>query len=364
VNAIATRGTLNSREALEAGLIDGVSFRDEVYTRVDEQAPADAERLYLRSYLSRSEAPDTSAPVIALVYGVGSVSQGKSRYDPLTGSVTMGSDSVAAALRAASEDEEVRAIVFRVNSGGGSAVASQVMWRETLRAKEKGKPVVASMSDVAGSGGYFIAMGADKIVAQPGTITGSIGVVGGKLVTKGLWDKLGISFDEVSTHLNASMWNGIREFTPEQWKQLEGWLDRVYQIFTEGVAEGRGLPIEKVQELAKGRIWTGADALELGLVDELGGFPVAIRLAKEASGISQETRVRIRVFPREKTTLELLVELLTGQGTPSSSGDAIAGVLAETLQQLRPLARIASGLGLTPPRGVLEIDLPVGVQQP
>jgi protease-4 len=238
------------------------------------------------------------------------------------------------------------------------------MWRETLRAKEKGKPVVASMSDVAGSGGYFIAMGADKIVAQPGTITGSIGVVGGKLVTKGLWDKLGISFDEVRTHLNASMWNGIREFTPEQWKQLQGWLDGVYQIFTEGVAEGRGLPIEKVQELAKGRIWTGADALELGLVDELGGFPVAIRLAKEASGISQETRVRIRVFPREKTTLELLVELLTGQGTPSSSGDAIAGVLAETLQQLRPLARIASGLGLTPPRGVLEIDLPVGVQQP
>ena len=364
VNEIAASGTLRSGDALEAGLIDRVSYRDEVFTSLHERTPDGAERLYLGSYLSRLEGPDDDAPVIALVYGVGAVSQGKSRYDPIRGAISMGSDSVAAALRAAVEDEEVRAIVFRIDSGGGSAVASQVMWRETLRAKEKGKPVVASMGDVAGSGGYFIAMGADKIVAQPGTITGSIGVFGGKLITKGFWDKLGISFDEVQTHANASMWNGIRRFTPEQWKQFEGWLDQVYEIFTEGVAAGRKLPIEKVREIAKGRIWTGTDALRLGLVDEIGGFPTAIRLAKQAAGIPQEVRIELRPFPRPKHTVELLLEQVMGRGTPSNSGDAAVALVAETLRRLQPLGATAAGVGLVAGRGVLEMQRPIAPLQP
>ena len=363
VNEIAAGGTLQSREALEAGLIDGVSYRDEVLARVHELAPG-GERLYLGSYLARSDGPDDDAPVIALVYGVGGVSQGKSRYDPIRGGVSMGSDSVAAALRAAVEDEDVRAIVFRIDSGGGSAVASQVMWRETLRAKLKGKPVVASMSDVAGSGGYFIAMGADKIVAQPGTITGSIGVFGGKLITKDFWDKLGIHFDEVQTHANASMWNSIHRFTPEQWAQFEGWLDRIYEIFTEGVAEGRKLPIEKVREIAKGRIWTGSDALELGLVDELGGFPAAIRLAKQAAGIPPERQIELRLFPRPKHTVELLLEQLTGRGTPSNSDAAVGALVADALRHLQPLGATATGVGLVAGRGVLEMRLPIALRQP
>jgi protease-4 len=364
VNEIAARGTLQSQEALEAGLIDGVSYRDEVLARVHELAPSGAERLYLGSYLARSDGPDRDAPVIALVYGVGGVSQGKSRYDPIRGGVNMGSDSVSAALRAAADDEDVRAIVFRIDSGGGSAVASQIIWRETLRAKQKGKPVVASLSDVAGSGGYFIAMGADKIVAQPGTITGSIGVFGGKLITKDFWDKLGISFDEVQTHANASMWNSIRAFTPEQSEQFELWLDRVYEIFTEGVAEGRQLPIEKVREIARGRIWTGSDALELGLVDELGGFPAAIRLAKQAAGIPLERPIELRLFPRPKHTVELLVELLTGQGTPSNSDAAVGVLVADALRHLQPFGAAATGIGLVAGRGVLEMQLPIALQQP
>jgi protease-4 len=364
VNEIATRGMLHAPDALEAGLIDAVSYRDEVFAAVQEAAPEGAERLYLGGYLARAKAPDRNAPVIALVYGVGGVTQGKSRYDPIRGGFNMGSDSVAAALRAAVEDEDVRAIVFRIDSGGGSAVASQVMWRETLRAREKGKPVVASMSDVAGSGGYFIAMGADKIVAQPGTITGSIGVVGGKLVTQGFWDKLGVGFDEVRTHPNASMWKSTRAFTPEQWERFGKWLDRIYEVFTEGVAEGRGLPIEKVHELAKGRIWTGSDALERGLVDELGGFPAAIRLAKQAAGIPLDREIELRLFPRPKHTVELLMEQLTGSGTPPNSGDAAAAVVAEALQRLQPLGAAASGIGLLGGRGVLEMPLPLALDEP
>lgn len=362
VNEIATHGTLGAKEALAAGLIDGIAYRDEVFERAHAQAPPGAERLYLGNYLTRSEGPADGAPIIAVVVGAGGVVQGKSRYDPLTGSVTMGSDTISEALRDAAADDEVQAIVFRVDSGGGSAVASQVMWRETLRAQEKGKPVIVTMGDVAGSGGYFIAMGADKIVAHPGTITGSIGVLSGKLVTKGLWDKLGVTFDEVQTHPNASMWSGSHPFTPEQHEQLSGSLDRIYEIFTEGVAEGRHLPIEKVLELAKGRIWTGADALELGLVDELGGYPAAIRLAKEAAGIAEEDPVELRLFPRAKTQVQLVMELLTGRGGEPSSGDAATEVLAEAVRQLQPLGRAAEMLGLVPPRGVLEMELPISLR--
>ena len=230
------------------------------------------------------------------------------------------------------------------------------MWRETLRAQQEGKPVIASLGDVAGSGGYFIAMGADKIVAQPGTITGSIGVLSGKLVTQQLWEKLGISFDGVRTHRNADMWSGRRGFTPEQWESLEASLDRVYQLFTEGVALGRNLPLEQVLEAARGRIWTGADALELGLVDALGGFPEAIRLAKAAAGIDADSPVQLRLFPRARTPLELVVDALTGRAAPN--GDAMASLVTGTLERLRPLGRVALQLGLVEPHGVLQMQIP------
>jgi protease-4 len=369
INEIAAHGTFDADEALEVGLIDGIAYRDEVFALAEERAreaagerdgseAPDPERLYLGSYLARSTGPDDDAPVIALVYGVGTVVQGESQYDPLTGSVTMGSDSVAAALRAAAADEEVRAILFRVDSGGGSAVASQIMWRETLRAQQKGVPVIVSMGDVAGSGGYFIAMGADKIVAQPGTITGSIGVVGGKLVTKQFWDKVGITFDPVETHPNAAMWSSSQAFTPEQWEVFGSWLDRIYGQFTEGVAEGRNMPIEQVLEVSKGRIWTGSDALEIGLVDALGGFPVAIRLAKEAAEIPEDDVVRLRVFPRTKTPVELVMERLIGRDAGENSGDAATALLVDGLRRVQPLGRAAAALGLTPHESALHMQLP------
>jgi protease-4 len=169
------------------------------------------------------------------------------------------------------------------------------------------------MGDLAGSGGYFVAMAADKIVAQPGTITGSIGVLGGKVLTSGAWDKVGITWDEVHTGKNATMWSSTSDYTPEGWKRFEAWLDRVYADFTTKVAEGRRLPKARVLEIAKGRIWTGEDAKRLGLVDELGGFPAALALARKAARIQDKEEVRIEVFPRKKTTFQALMDQLSGR---------------------------------------------------
>ena len=355
VQRLADRGHLSSREALEVGLIDAVGYRDEVYASLRERVGEDAELLYSGAYLGRSEGPPDDSPTIAVIFGVGAIVQGESGYSPFSG-LSMGSDSVGAAFRKAVEDEDVRAILFRIDSGGGSAVASQLVWRETQRAREAGKPVIATLSDVAGSGGYFIAMGADKIVAQPGTITGSIGVVGGKLVTRGFWDKLGITYDDVKTSANALMYDDTHDFTPEQWKIFQAELDEIYEQFTAGVAEGRGMTRAAVEEVARGRIWTGSDALELGLVDALGGFPTAIRLAKEAAGIPEESEVRLELFPRPRSTFDLLMAQLRGE-RPQSSEDATLALLLRSLESLRPAARLATALGLAEPPGELVVPL-------
>jgi protease-4 len=359
VNAIANRANLLSYDAKALGLIDEISYRDEAYAAVRRDLPEAAELLFLGHYLARSDAPPDDSPVLALIYGVGNVVQGKSVYDPLSGQVTMGSDTVAAAFRQAVQDDDVRAIVFRIDSGGGSAVASQIMWRETLRAKQAGKPVIATMGDVAGSGGYYVAMGADKIVAQPGTLTGSIGVVFGKFVTRNFWERWGVSFDEVETNPNALMWSSNHSFDKEQWRQLQRQLDYIYQIFTEGVAEGRNLSSEDVERLARGRIWTGSDAYEAGLVDALGGFDTAIQLAKEAAGIDADTPVQLRSYPLEKTPLELLTERLGG-ASPSNSEEAVVGMLGSLANRLRPLVKLADEVGLgnlTSSKGELQMDL-------
>jgi protease-4 len=261
----------------------------------------------------------------------------------------MGSDTVAGALRAAREDEDVRAIIFRVDSPGGSYVASDTIWRETQLCRKAGKPVIVTMGNLAGSGGYFVAMGADKIVAQPGTITASIGVLGGKLLSKGFWDKLGITWDEVHTSDNGTMFTGTQDYTPKEWDKFQQWLDRVYTDFTSKVAEGRKMPKEKVLEIAKGRIWSGADAKDLGLVDALGGFDVALDLAKEAAKIPAGDDV---LFPRKKTLLDTL-----SQRTPENSdNEAWARMAVALAAELRPAVAILHRLGLTEnPPGVLEM---------
>jgi len=341
--AIVDAGPYLGKEAVDAKLVDAVAYRDEVYGKVKSQAGNGAELLYLNKYLSRAGRPHDSGKTIALVFGVGGVTRGKSDYDPVQGSQNMGSDTVAGAIRAATEDKSVKAILFRVDSPGGSYVASDTIWREVVRARQAGKPVIVSMGNLAGSGGYFVAMAADKIVAEPGTITASIGVLGGKMLTSGLWDKVGLSWDEVHQGENATMFTGTHDYTPAEWSRFQAWLDRVYVDFTNKVADGRKLPKEKVLEIAKGRIWSGQDAKNLGLVDELGGYQTALRLAKKAVGVSDGEEVKIVVFPHPKTFIESLMQ----RGGPENSDkEAVGQALARILEVVQPVARELDAAGI------------------
>ena len=349
VRSLFDRGPFLSKDALEAGLVDGLAYRDEVYERVKEQVDPGAKYLTLRKYLKRLEDSHEQARTVALIHGVGDVTRGKSDFDPGSGTTTMGSDTITRAFRNAVRDHEVEAILFRVDSPGGSYVASDAIWRETVRAREAGKPVVISMGDVAGSGGYFVAMAADRIVAQPGTITGSIGVVGGKMLTSGLWEKTGISWDEVHTSAHSTMWTGTKDYSEEEWTLFQEWLDTVYEDFTDKVAEGRSLSKERVLDIAKGRIWTGEDARKLGLVDALGGYRTALKLIREAAQLSPDAKLRLKVFPRAKSTWEYLLE----HGIVRSSESAVASAYVHTMRKLQPVFTLAQRLGIIPSPGVL-----------
>jgi protease-4 len=336
------QGPFLGQQAVDAKLVDGLLYRDEVYAKVRAKAGESVRLLDMDKYLDRAGRPHQKGEKIALIYGVGAVQRGEGGFSPLSGTA-MGSDTVAAAFRAARRDEDVKAILFRVDSPGGSYVASDTIWRETQLARKAGKPVVVSMGNLAGSGGYFVAMGADKIVAEPGTITASIGVLGGKLYTKGFWDKLGITYDEVHTSANGTMFTGSSDYTPQEWAKFEQWLDRVYTDFTAKVAEGRKLPKEKVLEIAKGRIWSGEDAKGLGLVDALGGFDVALKLAKEAAKIPDKDDVDLVLYPRKRT----FWETITQEKPESSDQEAWVRAAVSLTRDLKPAIRLLRDLGLT-----------------
>ncbi|MCL4808644.1 MAG: signal peptide peptidase SppA [Thermoanaerobaculia bacterium] len=336
VRALVDRGPFLGPEALEARLVDGLAYRDEVHAKLKEKGGAGAKLFGLQAYLKKEGRPHAKGKkTIALVYGVGGVARGKSSTNPLTGGQTMGSETVAKAIRTAVADDDVAAILFRVSSPGGSAVASDTIWREVVLAKKAGKPVIVSMGDVAASGGYWVSMHADKIVAQPASITGSIGVLAGKMVTPAMWEKVGLTFDQVEVGANANLWNASRSFSPAEWARFNAWLDRIYDDFTTRVAEGRKLPKERVLEIAKGRVWTGEDAKAIGLVDELGGYATALRLAREAAKIPAGEKVRVAVFPRERTPFEALTAKLSGEDEDESSFTA----LVRLLEPVRPLLR-------------------------
>lgn len=351
VRTLVDRGPFLGKQALAENLVDGLAYRDEVQAIIDDDLGEEAERVSLFTYLRQMGRPYGEGEAIALIYGVGGVHRGKSEYSAALSGPTMGSDSVSAAFRSAVQDDTVKAILFRVDSPGGSYVASDTIWRETVRAKEAGKPVIVSMGNVAGSGGYFVAAAADKIVAQPGTITGSIGVVGGKMLTAELMEKIGVSSDEVHTSTNATMWSSSLDYTPQQWQRITVWLDHVYADFTQKVAEGRGLTQEQVHAVAKGRIWTGEDAKDIGLVDELGGFPVALRLAKQAAEIEEDVPVQVKLFPEQKTLVDTVLSRLQGREDAAASPTTVA--LRQVMQAVRPVIQMGQRLGLWSEPGVL-----------
>jgi protease-4 len=345
-------------EALELGLVDSLDYYDEVLTGLKERYGKKAKKLLLSSYARRAAPP--RGKKIALVYGVGGVARGPSKSNGLTGSRTMGSDTVCAALRSAARDKKVQAIIFRIDSRGGSSVASDAIWRAVIEAQQKGKVVIATMGDVAASGGYYAAMAADKVLAQPATITGSIGVIFGKFVTTELWKKLGVRWDSAKMGAQADIWSAQKEFTEEQWNQVQKMLDRVYLEFTTKAAEGRKLELEELQAVAKGRVWTGADALEHKLVDGLGGLHEAIELAKDQAGIPEDKEVRIQIFPPAKGFFQKLMTKRRGEEPLPLSAElqALQGILL-------PLKSTAEQSGLLAPSGILVAPpLPGSVVEP
>ena len=340
-------------EAAGHRLVDALGYRDEVYAELRKAVGPDAYLLYLgryqrsRMFAERArKLPEPSENVIALVHAHGPIRRGRSARGPLTGGA-MGSDTVAAALRAATADRRARAIVLRVNSPGGSYVASDTIWREVVRARQAGTPVVVSMGDVAASGGYFIAMAADAIVAQPGTVTGSIGVLAGKPVTTALLERAGITTDSVTEGAHADMFSTTRPFSKEEWLKINSWLDRIYADFTGKVASGRKMTQEQVHDVARGRVWTGADAAANGLVDQLGGLEEALGLARERAGLPGTAPVR--VYPRS-TPLDRLRR-------PESSEDYASAGASLLAESWGPVWRLAASAGL-PPFGPLILPIP------
>jgi protease-4 len=320
VAALIDRGPFFAEEARAASLVDRIGYRDEAIARASERAGSGAVLVTLSRYLDGAGAPHDSGPKIALIYGTGMITAGGGNASPLSGDSEMSAREVTRAFRQAFGDSEVRAILFRVDSPGGSAVASETIWREVVRAREHGKPVIVSMGEVAGSGGYYVAAPADKIVAEPATLTGSIGVLAGKLVIAGLLQKIGVSVDTAERGANAGMFSAFQDFSPEARRRLDAFLDQTYRGFKEHVAAGRHLSADQVEAIAKGRVWSGEEAKAKGLVDELGGFGVALRLAKEAAKLPVDKEVKLAVFPRDRGTLERVYDRLVNPDRDNDAG--------------------------------------------
>lgn len=314
-------GPYPAREALESGLVDGLRYLDEVHDEIYGEGGGSPVRVGPSTYLAGRESRAGGETRVALVYGIGTIQRGEGGYDFLTGGSAFGSASVAKALRTAADDPQVRAILFRVDSPGGSWPASDQVRREVRRARDRGIPVVVSMGNLAASGGYVVAMDADVIVAHPSTITGSIGVVGGRLILDEFLASLGITSDEILVDGGENFYAALRDYSPRDWERFQLFLDRIYGDFVQGVADGRGMTSEEVEAVARGRVWSGRDAAELGLVDRLGGFPVALDAIREELDLVDGAPVQLIVYPAERTLLELLIERANSGGG--------AGVLRE-----------------------------------
>jgi protease IV len=320
--ALLDRGPFLAAEALAEGLVDALGYRDEVYADVRKEAGREAILQYVvryqRGHMLAQRArrlPSSRDRFVAVIYASGPIRQGRSNRSPV-GDGAMGSDTVTAALRAVTADDRARAVLLRVNSPGGSAIASDAIWREVVRTRNAGKPVVVSMGDVAASGGYYISMAADLIVAQPGTLTGSIGVILGKPVFEELFGRVGITTDSVAQGARATMFATTHPFSQDEWDRINTWLDAIYRDFTQKVAAGRRMPVERVHELARGRVWTGADAAANGLVDEIGGLHTAAEIARRRAGLPADAP--LRVYPRY-TPLDQLRQPESSEARPAAA---------------------------------------------
>ena len=341
VRELIDTGPRTASEAQAVGLVDRLGYRDQAYDTMRARTGGKPELLFADRWRPRRKIapPPHRRGHVAVVDVRGAIASGRTRRGPFGRQA--GSDTVGAQLRAAHDNDRARAVVLRVESPGGSAVASEVIWREVSRLRESGKPVVVSMGDVAASGGYYIACPAEAIVALPATLTGSIGVFGGKLVVDGLLERIGVSTGTVQRGERALMYSSRRGFSEDERARFAATIDAIYSEFVAKVAAGRKRAVAEIEAVARGRVWTGRDALEAGLVDELGGLRHAIRIARKRASLPDDAPVlgAIHIPP------------LARLSRPRNSDDPRTWMATTTLPgmgsgRIKDLADVAAALGL------------------
>jgi protease-4 len=338
VRAVIDNPPITPDAALAAGMVDGLKYRDEV-----REGIAGKERTELKDYhVAGTSSLGGGGKTIAIVHAEGQIISGESG-SPIFGGSMVGDRTVSEMLEDVREDEDVVAVVLRVNSPGGSGLASDAMWHDIERVREAGKPVVVSMGDYAASGGYYIAAAADAIVAEPATLTGSIGVFGGKMNLAGLYEKVGITMHTYQRGQLSSLLSPTSNFSDVERAKFREFLEGFYQTFLTRVADGRGMTKEAVHEVAQGRVWTGVQAKERGLVDELGGIDVAIARARVLAAIPEGEDVTLLRLPKRKTFIEEIVEDLQKAEVPAEM--MVPGV-AEAYGQLFGLSRVLEDGGV------------------
>lgn len=349
VRSLVERGPFFGSEALESGLVDRLAHADEVEESAKARAGTTAGLVALPRYARMARGHEGSGgrsrrtTTVALITATGPVVRRAAAPFPTPGGQPLEAHATAEVIRRAAESRHVRAILLRIDSPGGSAVASETIHRALVRARASGTPVVVSMGNVAASGGYYIAVAGDRIVAQPGTVTGSIGVFAGKLVVADAKARLGVTTDEVHAGAHALIGSANRPFGASERERFSAGLDAVYDIFLERVAEGRNMTTEQVHAVARGRVWTGEDARTAGLVDVLGGFAEALAEVRRILGLPADARLRLVRRPRRQGLARLL-----------SPGPAVGGTWRAALAT--SLFRTESALRLPPGAGNAGID--------
>jgi protease IV len=338
VRQLIDHGPFLPEDAIRAGLIDDVAYEDEIDDKVKLSPSGTAHFLANDDY--RHTSPMSlglnRGPRIAVIYATGIIASGESNYDSASGAV-VGSETMLDYLRKARADSSIKAIVLRVDSPGGSAIASDVIWREVMLTRNV-KPVVASMSDVAASGGYYISMPATAIVAEPATLTGSIGVVMLKFVIDGTLKKLGMNMEGVKDGRYADLYSPVKPFTPEERARVQEQMQATYDTFVEKAAQGRNTTPEKIDSIAQGRVWTGAQAKKLGLVDDLGGLERALAVAKQRAKLSPDSEVELVVYPGKKSFYDLVKD-------PFGTSERMTGLgMLLGLKDARPLQTLTAPL--------------------
>jgi protease-4 len=354
VQAAIDRAPLLGKEAVTAHMIDRIGYRDEMESEAVRRAGATADTLDVADYLDVVGRTHTQGAKVALIRASGFIGGGRSHDEPGLGELSTSADTVVDAFAAAVEDSKVVAVLFRIDSGGGSVSAGETIRRAVVRTRQAGKPVIVSMGDTAASAAYAISMNANRIVASPATLTGSIGVVGGKMAVGALSERLGVNWGFIDANRNAGMWSPLRPFTPEQRGRMTAIIDDAYNTFLAQVAEARSLSTAAVRSVAKGRVWTGAQALERGLVDELGDMETALTRAREAANLSPNADIALVEFPPPRSALEKVLALVSGQRMGVAGGMAALAAARPLLDRLAPLLNAATGtsLAVMPPTGL------------